>query len=62
MIADYLTKQVPVQKFKTCTYAIGMRKPSDAELSGSVETNVNSFRVNSSPSKMDSSPCGMWTT
>ena len=72
MIADYLTKQVPVQKFKTCIYAIGMREPSDAELSGSVETNVNSFRVNSSPSKTksfdlgtgttDSSPCGLSTT
>ena len=61
MNADYLTKQVPLEKFKSCIRSIGMKKPSDAELSGSVETNVNSFRVNSSPSKTESSDQGEGT-
>eukprot|EP00963_Diacronema_lutheri_P014467 scaffold2931_cov1286-Pavlova_lutheri.AAC.1 len=39
MNADYLTKQVPLEKFKMCISNIGMKKPSEAELSGSVETN-----------------------
>eukprot|EP00963_Diacronema_lutheri_P000229 scaffold17_cov354-Pavlova_lutheri.AAC.1 len=40
MFADYLTKQVPLQKFKTCIHVIGMKEPSNFD---EVTTSIPEF-------------------